>query len=115
MDGALLRLWLATTVATAFVYTWVYNRTGGSVLIAALLHGAINGSSGVVTGLLPDFNDAVNVPLYTADAIAFTIVALALVGATRGRLGYRPGDPAAAADADGPTGQRLAAGYETAR
>ncbi len=82
-------LWLAATVSAAFVYTWVYNHTGGSILMAALLHGAINGSSGLVTGLLPGFNDALNVALYGADALAFTVAAVVLVVATRGRLGYR--------------------------
>jgi uncharacterized protein len=87
--GLSFSLWLAQCVASAFVYTWVYNHTGGSILMAALLHGAINGSSGLVTGLLPGFNDALNVPLYSADTLAFTVVAVALVVATRGRLGYR--------------------------
>jgi membrane protease YdiL (CAAX protease family) len=87
--GLSFALWLAGTVAAAFIYTWVYYRTGGSIMLAALLHGAINGSSGLVTGLLPGFNDALNVPLYGADALAFTIAAVVLVVATRGRLGYR--------------------------
>lgn len=87
--GLSFSLWLAATVAAAFIYTWVYNRTGGSILMAALLHGAINGSSGLVTGLLPGFNDALNLPLYGADALAFTIAAVVLVVASRGRLGYR--------------------------
>jgi membrane protease YdiL (CAAX protease family) len=82
-------LWLVLTVASAFTYTWVYNRTGGSILIAALLHGAINGSTGLVTGLLPGFNDALNVPLYSASALAFSVAAVVLVVATRGRLGYQ--------------------------
>jgi uncharacterized protein len=87
--GLSFSLWLAQCLASAFIYTWVYNRTGGSILMAALLHGAINGSSGLITGLLPGFNDALNVPLYSADALAFTIAAVVLVVATRGRLGYR--------------------------
>ena len=87
--GVSYALWLVGTLAVAFVYTWVFNNTGGSILLAALLHGAINGSSGLVTGLLPGFNDALNVPLYGADALAFTIAAVVLVVATRGRLGYR--------------------------
>jgi hypothetical protein len=31
----------------------VYNHTGGSILLAALLHGAINGGTGLLAGLLP--------------------------------------------------------------
>ena len=87
--GLSFSLWLVQCLACAFIYTWVYNRTGGSILMVALLHGAINGSAGLATGLLPGFNDALNVPLYSAGALAFTIAAVVLVVATKGRLGYR--------------------------
>lgn len=89
--GLSFSLWMAATVASAFIYTWVYNHTGGSILLAALLHGAINGSTVLVMGLLPGLDDALRVPLYGALALAFTIVALVLVVATRGRLGYQAG------------------------
>jgi hypothetical protein len=77
----------------------VYNRTDGSLLLAALLHGAINGSAALVNGLLPDFNDALRLRGYGALALAFTVVALALVIATRGRLGYPRGDATPGTDA----------------
>ena len=82
-------LWLVLTIASAFIYTWVYNHTGGSILLAALLHGAINGSSALVTGLVPGFDTALHLPLYGALALAFSVAAVVLVFATRGRLGYR--------------------------
>jgi membrane protease YdiL (CAAX protease family) len=87
--GLSFSLWMALTIASAFIYTWVYNHTGGSILLAALLHGAINGGSALVTGLLPGFDDALHAPLYGALALAFSVAAVALVAATRGRLGYR--------------------------
>ena len=87
--GASYALWLVLTIASAFVYTWVFNNTGGSILLAALLHAAINMGSGLVTGLLPGLGDAFNVQLYGAGAIAFVTVAVVLVAATGGRLGYR--------------------------
>jgi membrane protease YdiL (CAAX protease family) len=98
--GRSFALWAALTVASTFLYTWVYNRTGGSVLIAALLHGAINGGSGIIgaRGLLPGFDDALHLHRYGAIALAFTVAALALVAATRGRLGYRPAPPAPAGE-----------------
>ena len=86
--GASYTLWLALTIASAFVYTWVFNNTAGSILLAALLHAAINMGSGLVKGLVPGLDDAFNVQLYGAAAIAFVTVALVLVAATRGRLGY---------------------------
>jgi uncharacterized protein len=51
--GLSFSLWMALTIASTFIYTWVYNNTGGSILLAALLHGAINGGTGLVAGLLP--------------------------------------------------------------
>jgi membrane protease YdiL (CAAX protease family) len=82
-------LWLVGTLAVAFVYTWLFNNTRGSILLAALLHAAINMSSGLVLDLFPGMEDAFGVQLYGAVAIACVIVALVLVAATRGRLGYR--------------------------
>ena len=87
--GTSYALWLVGTLAVAFVYTWLFNNTGGSILLAALLHAAINMSSGLVLDLLPGMEDAFGVQLYGAVAIACVIVALVLVAATRGRLGYR--------------------------
>ena len=87
--GASYALWLVGTLAVAFVYTWVFNNTGGSILLAALLHAAINMSSGLVLDLIPGMEDAFGVQLYGAAAIACVIVALVLVVATRGRLGYQ--------------------------
>jgi membrane protease YdiL (CAAX protease family) len=87
--GASYALWLVGTLAVAFVYTWVFNNTGGSILLAALLHAAINMSSGLILELVPGMDDAFGVQLYGAVAIACVIVALVLVVATRGRLGYR--------------------------
>ena len=39
-------LWIALTIATAFIYTWVFNNTGGSILMSALVHAAIYKGSG---------------------------------------------------------------------
>ena len=54
-----------------------------------LLHAAINNGSGLTVGLVPGLNDEFQVQLYGAVALAFTVAALALVAATRGKLGYR--------------------------
>jgi len=87
--GPSFSLWMVLTVASTFIYTWVYNHTGGSILLAALLHGAINGGTELVTGLLPGLDDELHVALYGAVALAFSVAAVVLVAATRGRLGYR--------------------------
>jgi len=87
--GLSFSLWMALTIASTFIYTWVYNHTGGSILMAALLHGAINGGTELVTGLLPGLDDELHLPLYGAVALAFTVAAVVLVVITKGRLGYR--------------------------
>ena len=103
--GLSFALWLVLTLASTFIYTWMSNHTGGSILIAALLHGAINAGSGLLgaRGLLPGFDDALHLHRYGAMALAFTAAALVLVALTRGRLGYRPA-PAA------PSGETAVAG-----
>jgi membrane protease YdiL (CAAX protease family) len=89
--GVLVALWhlplvgdtgwigIATTFTITFVYVWLFNRTGGSVLLVLLFHNA----QGFVT--MPDLG-------YTGDALArqqllefigWTVVALVLVIADR--------------------------------
>src|ERR687890_2711823 len=78
---------LATT-CLAIMYTWVFNNTKGSVLIAILIHASFNAS---VTGILA--------PLFPAPILSdygllpilggFGALAVVLVVMTRGRLGYQ--------------------------
>jgi membrane protease YdiL (CAAX protease family) len=90
---------LATT-CLAIMYTWVFNNTKGSVLMAILIHASFNAS---VTGILA--------PLFPAPILSdygllpilggFGVFAVVLVALTRGRLGYQhyrqeETDPAAA-------------------
>lgn len=89
---------LLTAVAATFMYTWVYNRTNGSVLLAILLHAAGNAAGQSLQALL----ETTGTPIPTSgvagflastgwvNVIAYGLVALVLVVATRGRLGYRP-------------------------
>lgn len=68
------------------VITWVFNRTGGSLPIAVLLHAS---SNNVVSVMLPTmFPTLSGQDLLAGDTIGFTIAAAALLIATRGRLGY---------------------------
>src|SRR5262245_50878184 len=45
--------WIATVVAATFLYTWIFNHTGGSLLIAILVHAGSNASSSLLTVLEP--------------------------------------------------------------
>ena len=68
--------------------TWVYNRTGGSVLLVALLH--------VATGLLGAFLAIPNTPNTSAVTILFNVlpwVAAAIVVMNQ-RIGLSPQEPA---------------------
>ena len=77
------------------LYTWVYNKTNGSILIAMLMHGASNAASVWLTTLLRD--PGLEVPqagvagfLMSTNwimVITYGLVALLLVVLTRGRLG----------------------------
>ena len=77
---------LATT-CLAIMYTWVFNNTKGSLLIAILLHWSFDLSTLPVASLFPapiidEYGLLVILP-------GFGALALVLVASTRGRLGYQ--------------------------
>lgn len=86
----MLGMWIAASI----FMTWVYNRTGGSVLVSGVMfHLALDVSSAT---LLADFTltgmtegiPPVDVRLLTAQIVVFALAALVVAAATRGRLGY---------------------------
>jgi uncharacterized protein len=78
---------LATT-CLAIMYTWVFNNTKGSVLMAILIHASFNAS---VTGILAPLFPAPILEDYGLLPIlgGFGVFAVVLVALTRGRLGYQ--------------------------
>jgi uncharacterized protein len=46
-------LWFISIVAQAFIYTWIYNSTKGSILLVALFHGSLNIFGAFITGVSP--------------------------------------------------------------
>lgn len=82
-----------TAVAGTYLYTWVFNHTRASILIAILIHAASNASNQLLFRVIPS-----DVPLSPVmqslvstgwlNAIAFGAVAVLLILLTKGRLGY---------------------------
>lgn len=79
-------------ISVRIVLTWLYNRSGNSLPVVGLYHAGL----GVATGssFLPLIAPTVNSVLVYA---GFAVLALVVLIATRGRLGYvRPTEGAAA-------------------
>lgn len=55
-SGFPLSLWAVSIVTTAFVYTWLFNNTDGSVLAVTVFHGLLNVLNGLVV-LQPSATD----------------------------------------------------------
>jgi membrane protease YdiL (CAAX protease family) len=79
-------------VSMSAILTWAFNHTKGSILIAILIHASLNFSQGLTGDLFPAAKNNELAPV-----IALTIVALVLVVATRGRLGYSSTGPSVVA------------------
>jgi membrane protease YdiL (CAAX protease family) len=93
-----------TATAATFIYTWIFNHTGGSVLLAMLTHAAGNAASQWLGLLLKQSGLDAPQPGLTGwlidsgwfNTLAYGLVAVALVAATRGRLGRRTSDATSA-------------------
>jgi membrane protease YdiL (CAAX protease family) len=72
------------TIAYSVLFTWVYLHTRGSVLIATLLHGAINFSQGLFLGGVDPAR------VYWLLAAVYGVAALALVAAAGPNLYRKP-------------------------
>lgn len=89
--------WMATVIAATFLYTWIFNNTRGSLLIAILIHAGSNAASALLTELVPAepavsgwqaaiYNSGWNL----ANLIPFAVFAVLVIVFTKGRLSYRP-------------------------
>ena len=89
---------LIVAIAASFLYTWIFNHTKGSVLLATLTHGFGDAAGSLIALLIPAHlvvsgwaQPIVNGELAGDNiVIPFGIFALLLIVFTRGRLGYQP-------------------------
>ena len=78
---------VVTCIAFSFVMTWVFNRTGESLPLAMLLHAGVNTFfSFAFVQMFPTLTQPDTIKAFLISSI---VVALVLLVATRGRLGYR--------------------------
>jgi uncharacterized protein len=77
---------IVACIPLSIVMTWVFNRSGQSLPIVMLLHASINATFTLLWPLVFPTLDAEHDVLHT-QLIASTLIALALVVVTRGRLG----------------------------
>jgi membrane protease YdiL (CAAX protease family) len=78
-------VFLGFTIAIAYLFTWLYNRTNGSGPIAIVAHTFFNVS--LLPVLFPGVDN--DLAYEVVQLAAFTAVAVVLLVATRGRLGWR--------------------------
>ena len=83
-QGLPILLYLGQTTATAFVYTWFWNRSM-SLPLVMVLHASTNLFAGVFPLLVPEARS--QLPFATAVAVTAAI-SVGIVVATRGSLGY---------------------------
>ena len=95
---------VAFAVALSVAVTWLFNRTNGSLPLAMVAH--VSNNTFVSLVLFSMLTDLPERAALLGGLIGFGAVALALVVATRGRLGYRP-EPRAAIPTAG-TAEELA-------
>lgn len=90
---------IANIVVVLFVtiiFTWVFNTGRQSILIAVLVHASFN-ATGAWLGGMVEMPQAVGWAIYGL----YALVAVVLVVATRGRLGYKPAASAPAPVVEG--------------
>ena len=76
-----------SVIGMTVLFTWVFNNTRGSLLLAILLHASINTAPAMLLLLFPSFEGTLLFSL--SRLLAWVVVAVILIAATRGRLSYQ--------------------------
>lgn len=95
MKASLIAL-ILTSISFSIVMTWVYNNTRGSILLMILLHSSSNAALSVGARVLPtDLTGTMNNLVYGGwvPVITYSIIAIIVLAATRGRLSCQKSEP----------------------
>jgi membrane protease YdiL (CAAX protease family) len=87
----MMGLLILVTIPFRFLTGWAYNRTG-SLFLVGLVHGmgnAVAGGSGFGAGFLPRLYPDQGMLVGLLHLVAFALIGLVVLAATRGRLGLR--------------------------
>ena len=76
-----------SVIGMTVVFTWVFNNTRGSILLAILLHASINTAPAMLPLLFPSLEGTLLFAL--SRLLAWVVVAVLIIAATRGRLSYQ--------------------------
>lgn len=76
----------AMIMTLTIIWTWIFNGAQQSILIASLMHAALNATQAWIGTLLPNQPEQVDI----AVTIMIVISALVVIVLTKGRLGYLP-------------------------
>ncbi len=76
-------------LALTVLYTWLYNNSGGSLLIASVLHAALNTTAGISIAIVGEDGFSRQ---YAPVTVVYVIIAVALVLALGRELGRKVGD-----------------------
>ena len=102
-------IFVAFTVTVSVVFTWLFNNTGGSMLLAMQMHGSINGTATYVQVLADRgviSHEAAAFSAGIAVVIASALAALVIAWLTHRRLSYpRDRDAAEHLDLSHPIGR----------
>ncbi|MDV3003025.1 MAG: hypothetical protein N5P05_004680 (plasmid) [Chroococcopsis gigantea SAG 12.99] len=85
-------IFVVMTTSMTFIFTWLFNNTGASLLLSILLHGSVDGTATYMQ-ILGDKGiisaDAVNNSISLGLLIACVVLAVILTIGTKGSLSYR--------------------------
>jgi membrane protease YdiL (CAAX protease family) len=75
-----------SVIGMTILFTWVFNNTRGSILLAILLHAAINSAPAMLLLLFPSLG---GIMLQLSLLLTWIVVAVLIIAATRGHLSYQ--------------------------